>query len=91
MSLGDIVGRLGLWFFPTVAMVLFAIAFAAVILRACAPSRRAEMDRAAHLPLDDAPSAGREAGDPEPTERFRARAAFLPADLPKERHVLARK
>lgn len=53
MSLGEIVGRLGLWFFPTMALIIFAITFVFVVVHACAPRRREEMEHAALLPLVD--------------------------------------
>ena len=37
---------------PVFALLLFAATFVAVILRTWLPSRRAEMDRLARLPLD---------------------------------------
>lgn len=68
MSLGEIVGRLGLWFFPTVALVIFAITFVLVVMHACAPRRREEMEHAALLPLLDDTSGG---GDPHAESRHR--------------------
>lgn len=53
MSLSDIVGRLGLSFFPAVAMVIFVAIFIGAMLWIFAPSRREELRRAAVLPLDD--------------------------------------
>lgn len=56
MRLSDIMGAAGLSGWAEVALVLFLLAFAAILLGTLAPRRRAEFDRASRLPLDDDPS-----------------------------------
>lgn len=47
-----------LWIFPTLALVLFMVAFAAILLRVFQPSRSRELDHASRMPIsDDAPVA----------------------------------
>jgi cbb3-type cytochrome oxidase subunit 3 len=53
MSLTDLMGGAGLSGYAEVALVLFIVAFAVIVLRVFAPGRCREMDRAAQLPLDD--------------------------------------
>jgi cbb3-type cytochrome oxidase subunit 3 len=58
MKLSDVVGHSGLAIYAEIAMVLFLLAFAAVLV-GIALRPRAELDRAARLPLDDdAPETG---------------------------------
>jgi cbb3-type cytochrome oxidase subunit 3 len=52
MKLSDVVSHSGLAEYAVVAMVLFLIAFVAVVIHICLSPRR-EMDAAARLPLDD--------------------------------------
>lgn len=53
MRLSDIMGHLDLSVYPQVALVLFLIIFAAVMLRVFSRSRYHEFNRAASLPLED--------------------------------------
>lgn len=53
MRLTDIVSSLGLTFFPIIGMLLFLSVFVGVLVRVCAKRHRAELDRAAFLPLGD--------------------------------------
>lgn len=75
-SLSDLVGGLELSAYPQVALVIFLGVFVLVLLRVFARSRKAEYERAATIPLEDAPvdprdvsksprGAGRPAGDAE--------------------------
>jgi cbb3-type cytochrome oxidase subunit 3 len=52
MGLSDVVGHAGLAGLTVVAMVLFMIAFTAVVVRTFAPGRKRELDEASRLPLD---------------------------------------
>ncbi len=56
MKLSDIMGHMDLATFPEIALVIFLVVFAAIGLRVLRPSpeRRAALDEAARLPLDDA-------------------------------------
>jgi cbb3-type cytochrome oxidase subunit 3 len=56
MKLSDIMGNAGLSMYAEVALVLFLGVFIAIVLRTFAPSRRRELDEAALIPLNDAPS-----------------------------------
>lgn len=49
----QIISALGLWLYPTIALVLFLAAFVAIMVRVLHPSRRAELLRAAALPLEE--------------------------------------
>jgi cbb3-type cytochrome oxidase subunit 3 len=53
MRLSDIMSHAGLHGYAEVALVLFFLAFLAIVLRVFAPSRKREMDEMARLPLDD--------------------------------------
>jgi cbb3-type cytochrome oxidase subunit 3 len=53
MTLTDLMSGAGLSGFAEAALLLFILAFAAIVFRIFAPGRRQEMDRAAQLPLDD--------------------------------------
>jgi len=53
MSLTDLMGHSGLAVYAEVAMVLFLVAFLVIAVGIFAPRRRAEMDAASRLPLDD--------------------------------------
>lgn len=48
----DILGASGLHVFAEIALVLFLIAFAAIVTQLMT-ARQSSMDRAAHMPLDD--------------------------------------
>jgi cbb3-type cytochrome oxidase subunit 3 len=65
MRLSDVMSNAGLSRYAEVALVLFLIAFVAVVVRVMRPSRRAEMDRAARLPLEDDDSVGDADGGPK--------------------------
>lgn len=51
MRMSDIVGHLDLSVYTQVATVLFVAVFASVLVRTFSRRHRAEMDRAAELPL----------------------------------------
>jgi len=63
MRLSDIMGHAGLSRFAEIALVIFMIAFIAIVIRTWAPSRRAEQERARHLPFDDDARTDTRAGD----------------------------
>ena len=52
MRLSDIMGHMDLAFYPMVAMAIFAGVFALVLIRVVR-ANRAEMNQAAHMPLED--------------------------------------
>lgn len=53
MRMSDIMSSMGLAIYPTIALVLFLAAFAAILVRALRRAEKPEMDRAACLPLAD--------------------------------------
>lgn len=53
MRLSDIMAAAGLAGWAQAALVLFLLAFAAILLAVLAPSRRRELERLGRLPLDD--------------------------------------
>lgn len=53
MRLSDIMANAGLAGWAQVALILFLIAFAVILVAIFAPSRRREFDRASRMPLDD--------------------------------------
>ena len=53
MSLSDIVSRLGLGTFPTIALVIFLVVFVAVMTRAFSKRRTKRYEHLAELPLED--------------------------------------
>ena len=53
MKLSDIMGNAGLAGYAEVALILFFVAFVAVVFRTLAWSDREELDHVSHLPLDD--------------------------------------
>ena len=55
MKLTDVMSHSGLSGYALIAMILFLIAFVAILVRVFQPSRRQEFDRAGRLPLDDDP------------------------------------
>jgi cbb3-type cytochrome oxidase subunit 3 len=58
MHLSDVMGHAGLAGYAIVAMILFMLAFAAIVWRVFQPSRRDEYERAGRLAVeDDAPPA----------------------------------
>jgi cbb3-type cytochrome oxidase subunit 3 len=57
MKLSDVMSHAGLSIYAEVALVIFLVAFVAVVVRTFLPSRRREMDEASRLPLNDEPRA----------------------------------
>lgn len=53
MRLSDIMGGAGLSGYAEIALVIFLVAFLAIVLAIFAPSRKKEFDAAARMPLDD--------------------------------------
>lgn len=53
MKLSDVVSHSGLSIYAEIGLILFFVAFLLVVARIYWPSRRAEMQRASQLPLDD--------------------------------------
>ncbi len=53
MKLSDVVSNAGLAGYAEVALVLFLLAFAAILVRTFWPGRRAALNHASRLPLDD--------------------------------------
>jgi len=64
MKLSDVMGHAGLSGYAQVALILFFVAFVAVVIRTLRWSNRAELDHISHLPLDDDGGAPRHTGDP---------------------------
>lgn len=60
MKLSDIVSHAGLELYPQIALVLFLLAFAIVVVRLFLPSQQALYQQGARMALDDA-------GDPVTT------------------------
>lgn len=57
MSLSDLMSSMDLTVWPLMALVLFGAAFVAILVRTFRSGSRAEQERAAGLPLDEAPAA----------------------------------
>lgn len=53
MKLSDIMGHSGLSAYAEVAMILFLIAFLAIVVRIFWPSRKDKLEAQRNLPLDD--------------------------------------
>lgn len=53
MRLSDIMSGAGLSGYAEVALVIFLLAFLAIVVAVFAPSRRKDFDAAARMPLDD--------------------------------------
>ncbi len=53
MKLSDIMGAAGLSAYAEVAMILFLVAFAAIVIATFAPGRQQTFDAASRMPLDD--------------------------------------
>jgi cbb3-type cytochrome oxidase subunit 3 len=53
MRLSEIMSHAGLSRFAEIALVLFLVAFVAIVLRIFRPGARARMEHDARLPLDD--------------------------------------
>jgi cbb3-type cytochrome oxidase subunit 3 len=58
MRLTDIMSNAGLGAYAQIAMILFMLAFGAIVIRLFLPSRKATFDRASRLPLDDGRAGG---------------------------------
>jgi cbb3-type cytochrome oxidase subunit 3 len=54
MRLSDVMSHAGLAGYAVVALVLFLVAFIAVVVRVARRSASAEFERASRMPLDDA-------------------------------------
>ncbi len=63
MHLSDIMGHAGLAGYAIVAMILFILAFGAIVWSIFRRSRREEFDRASRLPFEDGPASARPPGD----------------------------
>ena len=57
MHLSDVMGNSGLSGYAVIAMILFMLAFLAIVIRLFRPSRRDEMERPRHIPFDEPPAA----------------------------------
>jgi cbb3-type cytochrome oxidase subunit 3 len=53
MKLSDVVGHSGLTIFAEIALVLFLLVFAALVWRIFSPRRRAALEAAGRMALDD--------------------------------------
>ncbi|MCL4865809.1 MAG: CcoQ/FixQ family Cbb3-type cytochrome c oxidase assembly chaperone [Gemmatimonadales bacterium] len=53
MKLSDIMAAAGLAGWAQAALILFLVAFVAILIRVFAPSRRREFEAAGRMPLDD--------------------------------------
>jgi cbb3-type cytochrome oxidase subunit 3 len=53
MKLSDIMGAAGLSVYAEIAMILFIVAFVAIVIATFAPSRQKTYDAASRMPLDD--------------------------------------
>ncbi len=67
MKLSDVMSHMDLAAYPEVALVIFLVVFAAIGFRVFRPGRRAALESAARLPIDDLPTIPRDA-----TERSKA-------------------
>jgi cbb3-type cytochrome oxidase subunit 3 len=67
MKLSDIMAAAGLAGWAQAALVLFLVAFLAILVRVFSPSRRREFDQASRMPLqDDHPVTPRERNGDQP-------------------------
>jgi cbb3-type cytochrome oxidase subunit 3 len=66
MKLSDVMSHSGLAGYAEVALVLFLIAFAGIVIRTFARGRREEMDHASRLPLEPEVDAARREEDRQP-------------------------
>ena len=55
MKLSDVMGNAGLSVYAEVAMVVFLVAFIAIVVRLFWPSRKARLERQRFIPLEDQP------------------------------------
>ncbi|MHB1311915.1 MAG: cbb3-type cytochrome oxidase subunit 3 [Gemmatimonadaceae bacterium] len=53
MKLSDIMSAAGLSAYAEIAMILFIVAFVAIVINTFAPSRQKTYDAASRMPLDD--------------------------------------
>jgi len=53
MRLTDIMSGAGLTTYAVIAMILFLVAFLAIVVRLFAPGRRAELESKKHIPFTD--------------------------------------
>ncbi len=53
MRLSDIMAHAGLTGYAEVALVIFLVAFLAIVIAVFAPGRRKDWERAGRMPLDD--------------------------------------
>jgi len=56
MRLSDIMSHAGLSGYAEIALILFFVTFLGIVVWVFWPSRRAEMDHASRLPLEDDPA-----------------------------------
>jgi len=59
MHLADVMSHAGLAGYAEVAMVLFMLAFLAIVIATYRPSKKKDLDAASRLPLDDDPAGQR--------------------------------
>ena len=59
MKLSDIMSAANLSSYAEVALVIFCAVFVAIVVRTWLPSRRAELEAAARIPLEDDAPTGR--------------------------------
>jgi cbb3-type cytochrome oxidase subunit 3 len=64
MKLSDVMSHSGLTIYAEIAMVLFVLAFIAIVIRVFRLPKR-DVDRAAAMPLDDETTGVRREGDPK--------------------------
>lgn len=62
MRLSDVVSHSGLVLYAEVALILFFLAFLAIVARLWLRRDRGELERMSRLPLDDEPRANRGTG-----------------------------
>jgi cbb3-type cytochrome oxidase subunit 3 len=55
MKLSDVVGNAGLSTFAEIAMIVFLVAFVAIVVRLFWPSRKDPLERQRFIPLEDDP------------------------------------
>lgn len=59
MHLSDVMSHAGLAGYAEVAMILFVLAFIAIVIATYRPSNKKDMDAASRLPFDDDPAGQR--------------------------------
>jgi cbb3-type cytochrome oxidase subunit 3 len=60
MRLSDVMSHAGLAGYAEMAMILFMLAFIAIVIATFRPSTKSAMDAASRLPFEDDPAAQRE-------------------------------